>query len=74
MDDSFIFWSKHLDFNDFSICLNNLHPAIKHTFEKAKIIVENSESCQVINVLDVLVIPHSDHTIRADILQKHQCP
>ena len=42
MDDGFIFWPKHLDFNSFSICLNNLHPAIKYTFEKAKVIVENS--------------------------------
>ena len=42
MDDSFIFWPKHLDFNSFSICLNNLHPAIKCTFEKAKVIIQNS--------------------------------
>ena len=67
MDDGFIFWPKHLDFNSFSICLNDLHPAMKHTFEKAKVIVENSESCQVIKVLDVSVILHSDCTIEADI-------
>ena len=42
----------------FSICLNNLHPAIKYIFGKAKVIVENSESCQVINLLDVSVILH----------------
>ena len=67
MDDGFIFWPKHLDFNSFSIYLNNLHPAIKDTFGKAKVIFENSESCQVINFLDVSVILHSDHTIKADI-------
>ena len=70
MDDGFIFWPKHLDFNSFSICLNDLHPAMKHTFEKAKVIVENSESCQVIKVLDVSVILHSDCTIEADIYYK----
>ena len=53
MDDRFIFWPKHFDFNSFSIFLSNLHPAIKYTFIKAKIIVQNSESCQVINVLDI---------------------
>ena len=74
MDDGFIFWPKHLDFNSFSICLNNLHPAIKYTFEKAKVIVENSESCQVINFLDVSVILHSDRTIETDIYYKDTNP
>ena len=45
MDDGFIFWPKYLDFNGFSICLKNLHPVIKYTFEKAKVIFQNSESC-----------------------------
>ena len=63
MDDGFIFWPKHLDFNNFSTCLNSLHPAIKYTFEKAIAIVKNSESCQVINFLGVSVILHSDLTI-----------
>ena len=67
MDDDFIFWPKHLDFNSFWICLNNLHPEIKNIFEKAKGIVEYSASCQVINVLDVSVILHSDRTIETDI-------
>ena len=67
MEDGFIFWPKHLDFNSFSICLNNLHPAIKYTFEKAKVIVENSACRQVINFLDVSVILHSDRTIETDI-------
>ena len=70
MDDGFVFWPKHLDLNSFSICLNNLHPAIKYTFEKAKVIVENSESCQVINFLDISVILHSDRTIVTDTCYK----
>ena len=38
MDDGFIFWPKHLDLKYFSTWLNNLHPAIKYTFRKAKLI------------------------------------
>ena len=37
-----------------------MNPAIKGTFEKAKVIVENSESCQVINFVDVSVILYSE--------------
>ena len=70
MDVSFIFWPKYLDFNSCSICLHNLHPAMKYTFEKTKVIVENSEFCQVINFLDVSAILHSDCTIETDIYYK----
>ena len=47
-----------------------MHLAIKYTFEKTKVIVENSESCQVSNFLDVSIILHSDHTIETDIYDK----
>ena len=67
MDGSFIFWPKYLHFINFSICLNNLNSAIKYTFGKAKVIVQNSESCQVINFLDISVILHLDRTIETDI-------
>ena len=66
MDGGFIFCPKHLDFNSFSICLNNLRPEIKHTFEKAKVIVQNSDSFQVIIFPDVSVILHSDRTIATE--------
>ena len=36
MDDGFIFWPKDLNFNSFSICLNNLHPAISTHSKKQK--------------------------------------
>ena len=52
------------------ICLSNLHPAINYTFEKAKVIVQNSEPCQVINFLDVSVILHPDCTIETDVFYK----
>ena len=70
MDHGFIFWPKHVDFNSFSISLNNLHPAIQYTFEKAKVIVQISASCQVINFLDVSVILYPDHTVEIDIYYK----
>ena len=47
-----------------------MHPAIKKTFKKAKVLVQNSESCQVINFLDVSVTLHPDHTIETDIHYK----
>ena len=66
MDNGFIFQSKYLESNSFSICLNNLHPAIKYTFEKVKEVVQNPESCQVINVLDVSVTPHPGSTFETN--------
>ena len=47
-----------------------MHPAIKYTFEKVKVIVENSGSCHIISFLDVSVILHSDRTIDIDIYYK----
>ena len=77
MGDGFIFWPKHLYFNNFSVSLNNLHSAIKYTFERTKVIVQNSESCQVMNSLDVSVMLHPDRTIEAGIYYKdtnpHEC-
>ena len=70
MDDGFIFWPKYLHYNNFSICLNDLHPATKYTFEKAKAVVQNSESCQVKVFIDVTVILHPDRSIVKDIYHK----
>ena len=47
-----------------------MHPAIKYTFEKAKVIIGNSESSQMINFIDVSFILHSDGTIETDIYYK----
>ena len=62
--------AKFLHFNDFSICLNNLNSAIKYTSGKAKVILQNSESCQVINFLDISVILHLDRTVETDTYYK----
>ena len=63
-----LFWTKHLNFKYFSTCLNNLHPAIICTFEKAKLIQsDHSQPYQVLNVLSIEVILHSDNTIETDI-------
>ena len=65
MDDGFTFWRKHLDFKYFSTCLNNLHPSIKYTFEKAKLTQSNhSEPYKVLNFLDIEVILHSNNTVK----------
>ena len=37
MGDGSMFWPKHADFEYFSICLNNLHPAIKMHDQEGKI-------------------------------------
>ena len=44
--------------------------AVKYTIEKAKVISQNSDSCQVINFLDVSVTLHPDRTIKTDIYYK----
>ena len=65
------FLAKHLEFEYFSTCLNNLHPAIKYTFEKAKLIQSNHfQSYQILNYLDFEVILHSDTTVETDIYYK----
>ena len=70
MDDVVITCPKYLDFNNFSIFLNNLNLAIKYTFEKAKVIIQNSGSCQAINFQDVSVMLHPHCTIETDIYYK----
>ena len=68
MDNSFIFWPKHVDFEYFSTRLNNLHPAVKYTFEMAKLIQsDRSQPYQVFKFLDIEVILHSDNTVESDI-------
>lgn len=36
MDDGFIFWTKHFDFEYFSVCQNNLHPALKNNIDRKR--------------------------------------
>ena len=66
MDDGFLIWPLHLNFNLFMNSLNNLHPAIKYTHEKANI----QESSQSLNFLDVTVILKSDKSIETDVYYK----
>ena len=68
LNDGFIFWPKHLDFKHFSRSLNNLHPAIKYTFEKAKLI--HSQLYQVLNFFEFEVILYSENTVETDIYYK----
>ena len=88
MHDGFIFWPKHLDFEYFRTCLNNLHHAIKHTYRqnkskligniKAKLIQrDHTQLYQVLKFLDNEVVLHCDNTVEADIYYKdtnmHNC-
>ena len=71
MDDGFIFSPKHLHLKYFSTCPSNLHPAIKYTFEKAKLILsDHSYPYQVLNFLNIEVIFQSDNTVESDIYNK----
>ena len=67
MDDCFIFWPFKLYFENFKICLNKIHPSIKLTFEKRKIIYENEKKAQVLSFLDVKIILHEDSSVETDI-------
>ena len=42
MDDGLIFWPLKLNFEKFLKCLNNMHPSIKLTHEKTKIILKST--------------------------------
>ena len=70
MDDGFIFWPEHLNFEHFKMCLNNMHPSIKFTFEKSEIVYQNGKKTQILNFLDIKVILHEDSTIETDIYYK----
>ena len=56
-----------LNFENFKICLNKMHPSIKLTFEKRKIIYENEKKVQVLSFLDVKIILHEDSLVETDI-------
>ena len=65
------FWPKHLDFEYFSTCLKSLHPAIKYTLEKTKLIqIDHSQPDQVLNFLEIEVILNSAKTIETDVYYK----
>ena len=71
MDDGFIFGLKHLDFEYFSICLNNLHPAVKCTFKKPKLIQNNhSPTLPSIELFRFWSCLHYDNICETDIYYK----
>ena len=50
MNDGFLLWPAMLSFDSFMICLNNSHPSINYTYEKAKVIGDEKEiSIQILN-------------------------
>ena len=71
MDDGFLLWPENLNFNNFMICLNNLHPSIKYTFEKDKIMRdENGNTVQILNFLNINVILNDKNELSTDVYYK----
>ena len=70
MDDGFCPLMKSIDIVVFVNCLNQMHDAIKFTFEKAEHEVINGRKQQVLNFLDVSVILRDDNVIETDVYYK----
>ena len=74
MNEGFILWSLKLTFENLKICLNNMTPSIKFTFEKPEIIYENGSSIYEkavgLKLLDVKKILQEDNSIEIDIYYK----
>ena len=48
------------NFDSFMVCLNNLHPSINYTYERAKVTRdEKGNLVQILNFLDVNVVLNS---------------
>ena len=53
MDDNFLLWPSNLNFDHFRFCVNNLHPSIRFTFDKAERINDKKgEELQILTFLD----------------------
>ena len=71
----FYFFGQNTQILNVKTCLNNLHPTIKYTFKKAKLIQSNhSQPYQVLNFLESEVILHSHNTVETDIYYKDTNP
>ena len=70
MDDGFIFWPLKLNFENFKICLNNMHPSINFTFEEPEIYYINQNKVQTLSFLDIKIILHEDNSVETDIYYK----
>ena len=82
-----MFWTKHLDLEYCSTCLNNLHPAIKYMSEKAKLIQsDHSQPYQILNFLDIqsnrdpdryranfIIIDNNDKTSSSRTIEDDSC-
>ena len=56
-----------LNFDSFMVCLNNLHPSINYTYEKAKVTRKKKGNLvQILNFSDVNVIPNIKIEISTD--------
>ena len=70
MDDGFSPLPNNVSIELFINCLNEMHPCIKFTYEKAKLQEQDGKKQQILNFLDVTVILNEDNTIETDIYYK----
>ena len=52
MEDGFLLWPVMLNFHNFMVCLNNLHPSINYTYGKGK--VARDEKGNLVQILSFL--------------------
>ena len=80
MHDGFLLWPAMLNFGNFMVCLNNLHPSINNTYEKAKVARdEKGNLVQILNFLDTNVTSVKHGNLAKFLLEtfksikKHTC-
>ena len=68
MDNEFLLWPAMLNFDNFMVYLNNLHPFTNYTYEEAKVTRdEKGNLVQILNFLDVNVILNNKNIISIDL-------
>ena len=71
MDDGFFLLPEMLNFDNFMVCLNNLHPSNNYKYEKAKVTrEEKGDLVQILNFLDVSVILNTKNETSTDVYHK----
>ena len=71
MDNEFLLWPAMLNFDNFMVYLNNLHPFTNYKYEEAKVTRdEKGNLVQILNFLDVNVILNSKNEISTDVYYK----
>ena len=71
MDDRFLLRPAMLNFDNFMVCLNNLHPSISYTYEKTKVTRdEKGNLVQILKFSNVNAILNSESEISTEVYYK----